>query len=293
MGRFFGRIWNMEENITISNPEKLKKTKKLISQGGAEKFFVLSDFDRTLTTAFQNGKNIPSLLSILRDGNYLTPDYAEKAHSLYNKYHPIEIDLKIDKEEKKNKMHEWWSTHFDLLLKSGLNKKDLEKVVNSGKAKFRNGFSEFAYFLNKNDIPLLIISSSGLGGDATVMYLEKAGKLYKNIYIISNSYEWDESGKAIAIKQPIIHVMNKDGSIIKSLPIFNSIKNRKNILLLGDSLDDIDMLNGLDYENLIKISFLNENIESSLDKYKLYYDIIALNDSSMFFVNDLLKELIK
>jgi 5'-nucleotidase len=184
-------------------------------------------------------------------------------------------------------------THFDLLIKSGLDKKDLEKVVDSGKVKFREGFSEFADFLNKNNIPLVIISSSGLGGDATSMYLKKAGKLYKNIHIISNSYRWDENGNAIAVKEPIIHVMNKDGAMIKSLPIFTSIKNRKNILLLGDTLDDVEMVKGLNYENLIKIAFLNENIEGSLGKYKLYYDTIALNDSSMFFVNDLLKELIK
>lgn len=283
----------MEENIVISTPEKLEKIKKSISQGGAGKFFIVSDFDRTLTTAFVNGKNIPSLLSILRDGNYLTADYTEKAHRLYNKYHPIEIDPNIEKEEKKKAMYEWWQTHFDLLIKSGLNKKDLEKVVDSGKVKFREGFSDFADFLNKNNIPLIIISSSGLGGDATAMYLEKAGKLYKNIYIISNSYEWDENGRAIAIKQPIIHVMNKDGAMIKSLPIFTSIKNRKNILLLGDTLDDVEMVNGLDYENLIKIAFLNENIEECLDKYKASYDIIALNDSPMFFIDNLLKELIK
>jgi 5'-nucleotidase len=89
----------MEESIIISNPEKLEKIKKLISRDGAENFFIVSDFDRTLTTAFVNGKNTPSLLSILRDGNYLTPGYAEKAHALYNKYHPIEIDPSIEKEQ--------------------------------------------------------------------------------------------------------------------------------------------------------------------------------------------------
>lgn len=282
----------MEENIVIANPKKLEELKKSISEGRAKDFFVLSDFDRTLTKAFVNGKNVPSLLSILRDGNYLTPDYAGKAHALYNKYHPIEIDPKIKKEEKKKLMHEWWMAHFDLLIESGLNKKDLEKVVDSGKAKFREGFSEFADFLNKNNIPLVIISSSGLGGDATKMYLEKAGKLHNNIHIISNSYEWDENGKAIAIRQPIIHVMNKDGSMIKFLPIFNFIKNRKNILLLGDTLDDVDMVNSLDYNNLVKVSFLNENIEQNLEHYKLNYDVVILNDGSMNYINSLLRETI-
>jgi 5'-nucleotidase len=283
----------MEKNIVISNPEKLEQIKKSISKGRAEDFFVLSDFDRTLTKAFVDGQNTPSVISILRDVNFLTPSYTEKAQAFYNKYRPIETDPKIKKEEKEKLMLEWWNAHFDLLINSGLNKKDLEKIVNSGKMKFREGFEGFSEFLNKKNIPLIIISSSGIGGEVISMFLKKVGKLYSNIQIVSNSYEWDEDGKAVAIKRPIIHAMNKNGELIKLLPIFRDLEKRKNILLLGDSLDDIDMTKSLDYENLIKISFLNENIEECLDKYKAIYDIIALNDSPMFFVNNLLKEMIK
>lgn len=282
----------MKENIVISNPDKLEKLKKSISEAGAENLFVLSDFDKTLTKAFAGGRIIPSLISILRDENYLTPDYAQKAHALYDKYHPIEIDPKIGKKEKKDELKEWWMTHFRLLADSGLNKKDLEKVVNSGKIKLREGFGKFADFLNKNSIPLIIISSAGLGSDAISMYLAKNGKLLKNIEIVSNSFEWDKNDNLIRVKEPIIHNANKNGEMIKSLPVFEAIKNRKNILLLADSLDDIDMAKGLDFDNLIKIAFLNEKIEESLENYKINYDIVALNDAAMFFVNNLLKELI-
>lgn len=283
----------MEESIVISNPEKLERMKESIKKDGVEKFYAISDFDKTLTKAFVSGKIIPSLISILRDENYLTPDYAEKAHALYNKYHSIEIDPKIGKEEKKTKMREWWMVHYRLLADSGLNKKDLEKVVNSEKIKLREGFEEFADFLDKNNIPLIIVSSAGLGSDAIRMYLERNGKLYKNIYIISNSFEWDTNGNLVAVKEPIIHNANKNGETIKSSPVFSQIKDRKNILLLGDSLDDINMTEGLNFKNLIKISFLNENVEKCLEDYKLNYDIIALNDSPMFFVNKLLKEIIR
>lgn len=283
----------MEENIIISNPKRLAGIKRSFSKGKAEDFFVLSDFDRTLTRAFVEGKNIPSFISILRDGNFLTDDYAQKAQALYNKYRPIEINVKMGKTEKEKAMEEWWNAHFDLLIESGLGKKDLEKVVDSGKVKFREGFGEFSDFLNKRNIPLVIISSSGIGGEVISMYLEKAGKLYDNTFVLSNSYEWDKNDKAIGVKKPIIHAMNKNGELINSSPFFKMIEKRKNVLLLGDSLDDIDMAKGLDFENLIKISFLNENIKECLDKYKAYYDIIALNDSSMFFINNLLKEMIK
>jgi len=291
--RFFDRIRNMVERIIISNPKQLQKSKKAISEGGTDKLHIIADFDKTLTTAFVNDKKMPSIISILRDGNYLTPDYGSKANKLYNKYHPIEIDPKIPLEEKKEAMYEWWTIHFDLLIKSGLNKNDLKKVVESRKAKLRPGFTEFIDFLRTHNIPLVIMSSGGLGGDAISMYLKKEGKLYNNIHIISNSYEWDKNNNAIAVKPPIIHIMNKGETMIQDFPVFDEIKDRKNVLLLGDSLGDVGMIEGFGYENLIKIGFLNENTEESLEYYKQNYDVVILNDSSMDYVNDLLKEMIK
>jgi cytosolic 5'-nucleotidase 3 len=282
----------MPENIITSNKEKLEKIKKTIAQGGADKLHILSDFDRTLTNAFVNGKSVPSLISILRDGNYLTPDYALKANQLYDKYHQIEIDPEISLGEKKKAMEEWWRAHFNLLIESGLNKEDLEKIARTEKIRLRSGFSEFADFLHLRGIPLIIISSSGLGSDNIAMYLEKEGKLYDNVHIVSNSYEWDESGKAIRVNEPIIHTMNKDETSVQDYPFFKEIKNRKNVLLLGDSLGDVGMVKGFDYDNLLKVGFLNEKIEERLKDYSLNYDLIILNDSSMDYLNQLLKEII-
>lgn len=283
----------MTENIIIPNPEKLERTVKIFSKDGKDKIHILTDFDRTLTTAFINGKSVPSLISILRDGNYLTPDYAIKANELYAKYHPIEIAPKVSLEARKKAMFEWWTIHFDLLIKLGLNRKDIESVVEFGKIKFRDGFGEFADFLYQYQIPLVIMSSSGLGSEAISMYLKKEGKLYDNVYIISNSFQWDENGKAISVKQPIIHILNKDKTSVQNFPVFEVIKNRKNVLLLEDSLDDIGMTKGFDYDNLIKIGFLNENIEENLEYYKQDYDVVILNDFSMDYVNVLLREIIK
>jgi len=281
------------KNIAIQNPKNLEKLKERFKKDGADKIHVLSDFDRTLTTAFIDGKSMPSIISILRDGNYLTPDYAPKAHALYNKYHPIEINPEIPLEEKKKAMHEWWMKAFDLLTKSDFTRDDLEKVVTSGKIRFRPGALEFMDLLYSHSIPLIIMSSAGLG-EAISKLLQKEGRLYQNVYVISNSFEWDEKGNAVGIKQPIIHTLNKDETMIKDYPdVFEIVKNRKNVLLLGDSLGDIGMIAGFDYDNLIKIGFLNEEVEKCLGEYKNNYDVVILNDSDMNFVNKLFKELIK
>ncbi len=281
----------MEKDIIIPNPTNLEDLKKLISRDGVEKLHVLTDFDRTLTSLFVNGKKVPSLISVLRDENYLTPDYAQKAHDLYNKYYPIEIDPNIPMEEKKKAMNEWWTTHFNLLIKSGLNKKDIEDVVKSRKIKFRNGFSDFINTLKENNIPLIIMSSSGLGSNAISMCLEQEGELYDNIHIISNLCRWDENGNAISFQEPIIHVMNKDKTAIQNFPAFEKIKNRRNVLLLGDSLGDIGMVEGFNYNHLIKMGFLDKNVEQNLESYKANYDVLMLNDSSMDYINELLREI--
>jgi len=283
----------MPRNIIILNPKRLERLKKAILKKGKERLHILSDFDRTLTYAFVKGEKVPSLISILRSsGKYLGKDYAERANALYEKYHPIEINLKLPFQKRKKAMEEWWRTHFELLIKSGLNKKHLKEVAKSPKIKFRKGALEFFDILYKYKIPLVIMSSSGLGGDVILEVLKERKKLYSNIYIVSNAFIWDKRGQAIKVKEPIIHTLNKDEAILKHFSFYPKIKNRKNILLLGDSLEDIKMIEGFKYDNLIKIGFLNESIRENLEEYKKTFDILILNDSSMNYVNLLLKEII-
>ncbi len=283
----------MFKNVVIINPKGLEKLKKEISKKGKEKLHVLSDFDRTLTHAFVKGEKVPSLISILRSsGRYLSKDYAEKANALYEKYHSIEVNLKLPIKKKKKAMEEWWRIHFELLIKSGFNKKILEKVVESPKIKFREGALEFFDFLYTHKIPLVIMSSSGLGGEVISMALKKAGKLYSNIYIISNSFIWDKKGNAVRVEEPIIHALNKDETVLKDFSFYPMVKDRKNVLLLGDNIEDVGMIEGFKYDNLIKIGFLNEKIQENIEEYKKAYDVLILNDSSIDYVDFLLKEIL-
>ncbi|MBW6451604.1 MAG: hypothetical protein K0B02_02645 [DPANN group archaeon] len=189
-------------------------------------------------------------------------------------------------------MHTWWTEHFNLLIESKLNKKDLDKVITSENICLRDGSYEFIKTLHTNNIPLIIMSSNGLGGDTISMFLEKEKRLYNNIHIISNTYIWDKDGFAIDIKKTIIHVANKDETSIKDYPVFNKIKARKNVILIEDSLTDVDMVKGFDYDNIIKIGFINDNIEKHLDSYKKTFDVVILNDSDMSYINQLLDYII-
>jgi len=273
----------------ISSIKNLGKIKSAIGAEGVEKLHVLSDFDRTLLKSFVDGQKSPSVIAQIRNGKFLTPDYAPRAHALFDKYHPIELDPKISREEKSKAMREWWSEHFKLLAECGLTKAVMEKIVATKTIRFRDGALEFIDFLHEKNIPLVIMS--GAPGDMVAMYLAQEGRLYDNVHIIATFLKFDEAGKMIGIKELLIHSLNKYEIILKDFPVFGEIKNRPNVLLLGDSLDDVGMVEGFDYKNILKIGFLNEEVDANLENFKKTFDVVLLGDPGMEYVNNLLKEM--
>lgn len=279
---------NMKDEVIISDSEKFEEIKNQFIKDGLGNLHILTDFDKTLTYEMTD---YPSVISILRDGNYLTPDYAPRAHGLYNTYHPIEIDPNIPKQEKIKAMQDWWKKHFELLVECKLNKKDIDAIVRSGKIKFREGIEEMLEFLRQNNVPIVIMSAAGLGHEAVVGMLQNANLLSDNVHVISNGFEWDEDGNIVAVKKPIIHSLNKSEIMAKDFPCFEKIKDRKNVLLMGDGLDDIGMVDGFNYKTLLKIGFINNQVEEKIENYKKAYDMLILNDGSLGPINQLLQEI--
>ncbi|MFA7708030.1 MAG: hypothetical protein WCX73_03705 [Candidatus Pacearchaeota archaeon] len=280
------------ENILIVNKKELDKKIKKFSDGGKDKLHVIADFDRTLTKGVVQGNSkITSIINRIALGGYLGKDYTKKANTLFDKYRAIEIDPKIPLEEKKKKMLEWWEKHNRLLIESKLNLNIIKDIIKKEDPYFRESSLDFLDSLNKNKIPLVIMSSSR--GDMIRLFLEKFGKMYKNTHIIANNFIFNKEGIAIDYEKPVIHTFNKSESSIKGLPVYNELVKRKNVLLLGDSLGDVDMVSGFDYETVIKIGFLNENVKVNLKEYKKNYDIIILNDGTFDYINELMKKIIR
>jgi len=178
-----------------------------------------------------------------------------------------------------------------LLIDSKLNKKDLKTVVNSGKVELRDGCCKLIKWLDDHSVPFMIFSSSGLGVDMIGLFLKKCRHLFSNIHIISNIIKWNKDGYATGVQEPIIHVMNKNEHALEKYPIFKLIKNRKNILLLGDNVSDLGMVAGIKYDNIIKIGFLNIDAEKNLEVFKQNFDVVITGDGKMDYINQLLEEL--
>ena len=283
----------MKKQILIVNPNDFEEVKKRISKEGASRFHVISDFDRTITYGLSGeGKRTATVISQLRaNPKYLGEGYQKEAYRLFDIYHPIEVDESVELEEKKKKMHEWWKKHFELIAKSGLTEEIIKKVAKENLLKFRKGSLEFVSFLNEHKVPLVFMSAAP--GDMLIEYLKQNGLMTKNVYVVSNRYKFDSKGRAIKIQEPIIHTFNKTEITLENYPVFNIIKGRKNVLLLGDSLGDVGMIEGFSYKNLIKIGFLNDEVEKNLQDYKKTFDVVLLNDCSIYYANGILREIAK
>jgi len=279
-------------NILISNQKIFDQKLQNIITWWPERFHVIADFDRTLTKAFAEGKPTVSLITRLQNG-FFPPEYADKSNAIFHKYHPIEIDPTIPLEEKKKAMTKRRDEQFTLMLSYGLTRKIIEDAMDSEETNFRVWCADFFDTLHNNNIPLLILSASGLGYDSIYYCLKHEKKLYENIDIISNDFVRDENGKAIGVREPIIHSFNKDETVVKNFPIYENIKDRKNILLLGDGIGDAWMADGFDYETIIKIWFLNNDSPENREKFSEAYDLIVFDDGDMEEVNNLLKKILK
>lgn len=270
--------------VIISNPQEVEIKLKQIKEDGLENLQILTDFDKTLTKATINEQTVPTIMKLLRSGQYISPEYNAVADALAKKYHAIEIDLTIPEQDRIRAMEEWWSKHFELLIRSGLNKKHLEQIVDDKRLQFRQGALEMIDYLHEHNVPLIIISSSGLG-ETIPMLLRREGRLYDNVYVITNEYVWDKSGNATRMKGPTIHAMNKDESALETLPAFEKIAHRKNVILLGDGIGDLKMIGKFDYRTLIGVGFLDENIEANRPAYQEAFDIVLENDENFDYVN--------
>jgi len=281
----------MKNNIIISDISSYNHKLENIKKWSFSKLHFLADFDNTLTKKFVNWKSTPSLISVLRSEKILWDDYSKKAYELFDFYHKIEIDPNISMEEKKLKMYEWRSKHLGLIVKCWLKKSDIEKAVNFWILEFRDWVLDFFEFI-KNTIPFIIISANWLWDESIRLFLQNNYTLFDNIDIVSNIIKWDDNWYAIWYSNKIVHSFNKDETVLESFPeIFEKIKKRTNIILLGDSLGDPFMVNGFDYENVLKIWFLNDREDELLEEYKKLYDVVITWDWDFAFINDLLKKI--
>lgn len=284
----------MENNEVIYWKNFENKTQKLRSCN-PDLIQVISDFDWTLTYIKDKKTNefIPAIISVLYNKWYLSEEYSKKAKELESIYIPIEKDESIPLETRKLKMDEWRRRHEELLVQSGLSKKHIDDVVNSGVIQLRDGCDRLFKMLKDENIPITIFSASWLGTYAISSYLEKNNVNYDNIHFVSNEFIWDEKWNAVSWKEPFITSLNKDETVISSdtyPELYEKVKDRKNVILLWNGTGDAAMAKDEANDLVLRIWFLEDKNSSKLEKFKELFDVILLWDWWMNEVIDILNQ---
>ncbi|MAG60431.1 hypothetical protein CL619_01465 [archaeon] len=281
--------------ILIPNPSIVNEKIQKIQVAGATKLHVISDFDRTLTKPVVNGEKVASSYSRIRDGNYLSSGFTEESSRLFNVYHPIEIDPCVPLEEKKVKMQEWWEANWSLMLEHGMNMKIVQAVAIDPCLQLRSNADMFLKKLAEYNIPMLVFSS-GLG-DIIKTHLEHHKLWLDNMHLIANQFMLNKSEEVVGFSKPLITVFSKNEYALRDKKYAADIKDRKNVILLGDSLGDLGMSEGLEHNEIITIAFFDkfkaELKNELLDKYLNSFDIVLTDNSDFSYVNEILNKVIK
>jgi cytosolic 5'-nucleotidase 3 len=155
-------------------------------------------------------------------------------------------------------------------------------MVKKSNATFRKNADIFFDYCNSKSIPLTIVSA-GVGDIIEEMLIQNIQNAsFDNVKIISNFFEYNENNHLIQLKQNLIHVFNKNEALLEDKEHLKRINNRTNVLLMGDAEGDHNMAESLEnVENILKIGFLNQNIEKDLEKFLNLFDVVLIKDSSL------------
>ncbi len=263
------------ENVEIINREKIEKF-----DFNPDNLYVVADFDKTLTRG-----DSESTWGILSKADNMGDDYKKRRKTLFEIYRPIEIDETIPFEVKSQKMDEWWKGHIGLFFEYGLKEEFIKNAVKEKFLKYRDGSKEFLRKMNELNIPVIIISA-GIGNIITE-FLKEEEDFYPNIHIVSNTIEFD-NGVIKGLKGQAIHSMNKD-VVHGDEDVLEIVKDRSNILLFGDLVEDTKMVPIEKKEKTLRFGFLDHKIEENLKSYEEAYDVVIIDEGSFKSVLDIIK----
>jgi HAD superfamily hydrolase (TIGR01544 family) len=285
--------------IATNFEEKLKDLKK-----DPKKLMIVSDFDFTLTKKYHKDLNLFSSYCVLESSEMISEDFKRLNKELFGKYSSFENDISMDFETRDKLMQQWFKENLDLVLEENLSKEDFQSMILESERNFyyRYGILELFELIHTYHIPFFIIS----GGIFEI--IEESLKIIlpfynelkqKNlIHIVANRFEYDSEGKVCGYKEPFVYTFNKGETLKHIFKEFNT--GQENIIVMGDHLNDTDTIKHIDYENEIKIGFINyfedsltEQQHKMIEAYQLKYDVCLINDGNLTFVNNLIKKIME
>nr|XP_019938605.1 PREDICTED: 7-methylguanosine phosphate-specific 5'-nucleotidase-like isoform X1 [Paralichthys olivaceus] len=275
-------------SVLMRERGRVEETIRAIQRAGAGSLQVIADFDMTLTRFAHNGKRVPTSHNILDSHLLINEDCTRKMRQLLNTYYPIEIDAGLSVEEKLPLMVEWWTKVHELLIQQRIRKDMLAQAVKESSAMLRDGYKVFFERLAEQQVPLLILSAGV--GDVLEEVIRQNHVFHPNVHVVSNYMDFDQTGVLQAFKGQLIHTFNKREGALSHAAGLRELQGRPNVLLLGDSLGDLTMADGVsEPQNVLTIGFLNDQVEERKESYINSFDIVLVKDETMDVPNAILR----
>lgn len=155
----------------------------------------------------------------------------------------------------------WWEENLRMFSAINLKREDFLHLVIESRLLFRYGIGELMQNVQKLRIPFSIVS----GGVTEIIEAHftavmigdeitdpDARKCWDQTRIYSNEFTYHEEGFTVDFKRPIIHILNKQQFIYEQHKDF-----KRNIIVMGDILEDIHMVRETEHDVVLKIGFLN------------------------------------
>jgi cytosolic 5'-nucleotidase 3 len=189
-------------------------------------------------------------------------------------------------------MVQWWSKAHDVVLELKMTRTDLENLVRQSDEEyvFRGQLREFLGLVSKHEVPLLVFSA-GLG-DVIHQLMKNHNLWTKDMALVSNMMVFDKYDVCVGFSEPLIHVLNKNEACLGNDLHAAKIDNRESVILMGDSIGDLKMADGIEHDVKLTIGFCNHDPEKLLELYKDAFDIVLTNDTSLEFMIRLISVLI-
>nr|XP_033322575.1 7-methylguanosine phosphate-specific 5'-nucleotidase-like [Megalopta genalis] len=253
------------KNVYIKNEDRLLEIINIILKDGSNSLQIVTDFDMTLTKQHVNGKEVLSSFAIFNQCKQLPETYSKESSRLYKKYRPIEIDPYLPIDVKAEEMTNWIVGKEKVLKGVPFDPNEIEEVSRVYGTDLRDGTEEIFKKFDSANIPVLVFSA-GLG-EVVEAVLRNKGILFNNVKVISNFLKYKD-GKIVGFRnKKLIHAFNKNEHAVEQ-EYFKILESRRNVLLMGDSLGDASMIDGMkDIGAVLKIGFLYDHVSIKHSKY--------------------------
>lgn len=247
------------DGFLFKNKERVIKKINYFKKLGKEKIHIVFDFDRTLI----KGKNQKGQRITVWDAieKFVPKEQQKESIRLYKKYKPLEMKQKLSLKQ----TIEWWEWNLNIF--KGIKSSEIKKA--SCMIQTRAFVKEFFTLCDKKKIPTIIISASV----KNIIDLWCQREKIKPTKILSTELTFFNGRVSGWEKKTLIHSLNKKEKGHKEI---KKIKlTRPGTILIGDSLDDVPMVEG--DKNVIRIAIYdtkhgdNGNFDEFINQFDLVF----------------------